>query len=95
MLVEGERAAVALTGARVQRVDSGSAAEVLDDQVERRSAEALPLVALVDEELPQVLRYVVGIVDLVGDHHEADRRVLGIDRPVQGVSVGVFGGFAQ
>ena len=43
-LVEGEGAAVAVGGARVQHLDSGSATEVLDDQVERRGAEALALV---------------------------------------------------
>jgi DNA-binding CsgD family transcriptional regulator len=32
---------------------------------------------------------------LVGDHHEPDRRVFGMNRPVQGASVWVFGGFAQ
>ena len=35
-----------------------------------------------------------GLADLVGDHHEPDRRVLGMNHPVQGVSVWVFGGFA-
>jgi uncharacterized protein (DUF849 family) len=94
-LVEADRAAVALAGARVQHLHSRSATEVLDDQVERCSTEALPLVALVNEQLPQVVRYVVGTIDLVGDHHEPDRRVFGMDRPVQGVSVWVFGGFAQ
>ena len=39
-LVEGDRAAFALTGARAQHLDSGSAAQVLDDQVEGRGAEA-------------------------------------------------------
>jgi hypothetical protein len=52
-LVKGDRAAVALTSARVQHPDSGSATEVLDDQVQRCSAEALSLVTLVNEELPQ------------------------------------------
>jgi hypothetical protein len=46
------------------------------------------------EELPQVVRHVVGTCDLVGDHHEADRRVLRIHRPEQGASVGMLGGFA-
>src|SRR5829696_6297336 len=94
-LVEGDRAALALSGARGQHLDSGPATEVLNDQVERRGAEAMPLVTLVNEKLPQVVRYVLGTSDLVGDHHEPDRRLLVINRPVQGMSVGVFCGFAQ
>src|SRR3954468_12721617 len=75
-LVEADRAALALTGARAQRLDSRPDTEVLDEQVERRRGEALPLVALVDEELPEVVRHVVGTCDVVGDHHEPDRRVV-------------------
>jgi len=59
-LVKRDRAAVALTGARAQDLDTGSTAEVLDDQVECRGADAQSLVALVNEELPEVLRYVIG-----------------------------------
>ena len=51
-LVKGDRAAFALTGARAQHLDPWPATEVLDDQVERGSAEALPLITLVNEELP-------------------------------------------
>ena len=56
---------------------------------------ALPLVALVDEQLPQVVRYVVGTADLVGDHHEPDRRLVGIYRPVHGATVRLLGGLQQ
>jgi hypothetical protein len=67
-LVKRDRAAVALAGARAHHLDPGSAAKVLDDQVERCGAEALPLVALVDQQLPEVVRYVLGAgIDLVAD----------------------------
>src|SRR3954468_22483260 len=92
-LVELDRAAVALTGARTQHLDAESATEVLDDQIERGSAVALPLVTLVNEQHPQEVGYVVGTCDLVGDHHEPDGRVVDIYPPVQGMSGGVFGGF--
>ena len=49
VLVEGDRTALSLACARVQHLDSGSATEVLDDQVERGSAESSSLVTLVDE----------------------------------------------
>src|SRR4051794_25451665 len=92
-LVERDRAPVAPAGAGIEHLDAGSTTEVLDDQVERGSAEALPLVTLVNEELPQVVRLVVRTCDLVRDHHEPDWRIFGVDRPVQGASAGVFGGF--
>ena len=85
-LVERDRAALALPGARPHGADA-PAPEVLDDQVERRRTEAPSLVALVDEQLPEEVGDVVGAADLVGDHHEPDRRLVGIDRPVEGPSV--------
>jgi hypothetical protein len=33
---------------------------------------------LVDEQIPEIVRDVVGAADLVGDHHEPDRRLFGI-----------------
>jgi len=41
--------------------------------------EASSLVALVDEQLPEIVGDAVGAADLVGDHHEPDRRLFGID----------------
>jgi hypothetical protein len=53
--------------------------EVLDDHVERRRAVAASQVPVVDQQLPEVLRLVRRIVHLVGDHDEADRRLLVVD----------------
>ena len=78
-LVEPEWATVALAGARPEHVDLGSSAEVLNDQVECCRAQASPLVALVNEQLPEVVGDVFGAVDLVGNHHKADLRLVGID----------------
>ena len=63
--VERKRAPLAPARARPHHLDSGSAPEVLDDQVERRRPGALALVTLVDEEPPEVLRDVPGRTDLV------------------------------
>ena len=87
--VEGEGAAVALAGARGQHRDSGLATEILDDQVERGSAKASSLVTLVNVELPEEVRNLLGTSDLVGDHHEPDPRVFDINRRVQRASVRV------
>src|SRR6266516_8077815 len=85
-LVERDRAALALSDACPHRADA-PVAEVLDDQVERCCTEASSLVALVDEQLPEKMGNVVGAADLVGDHHEPDQRLFGVDRPVEGLSV--------
>jgi hypothetical protein len=58
-----------------------------------RSSVAVPkpssLVAPVDEQLPEKVGDVVGAVDLVGDHHEPHRRLLVVDRPIEGPRVGL------
>ena len=59
-LVERDRAALALPGARPHRADA-PVPEVLDDQVERCCTEASSLVALVDEQLPEIMGDVVGL----------------------------------
>ncbi len=58
-----------------------------NDQVERCCPEASSLVALVDQQLPQVVGDVVGAADLVCDHHEPDRRLSCMDRPEEGVRI--------
>lgn len=78
-LVERDRAALALPGTPPHRADA-PAPEVLDDQVQRCCTEASSLVALVDEQLPELMSNVVGAADLVGDHREPDRRLFGTAR---------------
>jgi hypothetical protein len=77
---------IALAAARPHHVDAGAGPEVLHDEIERRGAVSAPLVPLVDQQPPQVLRDVFGVVDLVADHHKAHRTVLGIDGPVDGAT---------
>src|SRR2546430_9405543 len=81
-----DRAALPPPDACPPRADA-PVAEVLDDQVERCCTEASSLVALVDEQLPEKVGNVVGVADLVSDHHEPHRRLFVIDRPVEGPSV--------
>src|SRR5438128_7046617 len=83
-LVEADWAPLPLAGACPHDLDFGSLAEVLDDEIERCRAIAPPLVAPVDEQLPEVLRKVVVTSDIVTDHHEPDRCLVRVDRPIQG-----------
>jgi hypothetical protein len=69
--------------------------EVLDDHVERRRAVAASQVPVVDQQLPEVLRLVRRIVHLVGDHDEADRRLLVVDAPCDRMRARLLGGFDQ
>lgn len=50
----------------------------------------MSLIALVNKQLPEVVRYLIGVTDFVADHHEPDRRLFGVDRPVQGATVWFF-----
>ena len=63
--------------------------------MKRSGAVSPPLEPLVDQEPPEILRDVAGTVDLVADHHKADRGVVGVDRPVDGMTTRILGRLDQ
>ena len=56
----------------------GSIEEVPDDEVEGRRSHSLTLIPLVDQELSHVVGD-VRLLDVVGDHHEPNRRLVSIE----------------
>src|SRR5512132_1812675 len=73
-LVERDGAAVALARAGPHRVRAVGA-EVLGDQIDRSRAIAMALEPLIDQELPQEMRDVGRVADLIAQHDEADQRL--------------------
>jgi diguanylate cyclase (GGDEF)-like protein/putative nucleotidyltransferase with HDIG domain len=94
-LVERYRTALAGMRGRAHPFDAGAPAEEGGDLVQRRRAVAAALVALVDEQLPEEVRDVVAAGDLVGEHHEPDRRVVGFDDEAERARIRMLGGLAQ